>query len=245
MKTRHEEELTRVSTAEAMRNKYTAEIVVRSWEENLKDLDTGKITTFNRSELILHKGTLLSPDNIAILMFHIQAGDIDDVLISNIRRTGIMQGRGGVVWIATVYAEDRKKKIYLYSNNFEKAYNIVKDYAEQSFVGDFKIVELKEFKYCELVETSDNPVDEDLKKEKHLLIEVELIDESDGETPYEQIYIVKSDNTDEAKGLIRLHIEQHYPDIKEREIIILTAKVIPCNNIIPLEFCRKHINSQQ
>lgn len=78
----------RTSDPKEMLNNFTAEVVKRTWTEELIDEKTGEKVPVEHNEVVLSKGILLDKDAIQTVMFHIQAHDIDNILVADHRNQG-------------------------------------------------------------------------------------------------------------------------------------------------------------
>jgi len=71
------------SDPKQMLDKYLAKAVKREYTEDFIDEDSGEIQTITHDEILMERGLLLDKDRIATVMFHIQAGDIQDVCVTD------------------------------------------------------------------------------------------------------------------------------------------------------------------
>lgn len=73
---------------EDMLGLYVAAPLKRTWRQELFDEETGEVTSVDRSELIAAAGTKIDDDLLARIQFHLQAGDISCVEVTNQLRQG-------------------------------------------------------------------------------------------------------------------------------------------------------------
>lgn len=69
-----------------MLNKYLAADVLQKWDEDFMDEDTGQVVTIERTQKPFEKGQLIDQDLLTQINFHLQAGDIKEVEVSNQKR---------------------------------------------------------------------------------------------------------------------------------------------------------------
>lgn len=65
---------------------YLAEDLIKTWQEDFTDGDTGEVVTVNRQEIIKRRGEIITPELASSLNFYIQAGDIETIRVSDQRR---------------------------------------------------------------------------------------------------------------------------------------------------------------
>lgn len=75
------------SKPEEMYNKYLAEKVVKSWNEDFVDEDTGEPVTIERTEILFDRGTYIDDDMLQKIMFSIQAEEIQTVKVVDTKPT--------------------------------------------------------------------------------------------------------------------------------------------------------------
>ena len=72
----------RTSDPKEMLHKYLPKHVLKTWKEDFIDEDTHEVVTIDRNEVIVDSGEI-TQDKLQQIMFAIQAGDIEDVEVSN------------------------------------------------------------------------------------------------------------------------------------------------------------------
>lgn len=240
LETKFKEVVFRTDLLEVMKGNYLAERVLRGWSEDFVDEDTGNVVEIQRNEILFERGLLLDNDILTQVNFYLQSGDIKDVLVSNQQRKGVVVTSSESVYCVTIHGGKKKTNYYLYANSVGLALNIITDFLEQKIVGAFSILSIKEMGYSNLISLDDA---EDLEKEFYK-IEVDVIyEETDS---YEQIFILQATNVDEAKDLIIRYISlKLIANDKERpfEVTVLSAKTIPCNNIVDYHFVKEYLES--
>lgn len=243
--TKFEEKIITTSDLKLMSGKYLAKRLLRSWSEDFVDEDTSEVVSIERNELLLEKGTFLSADKISQINFYLQANDIKEVSISNQRRGSYMVKSHASVWLVTIELNGKNKNIYLYANALDCAFSIVNDFAEQTFSGVFKFKTIKELNYSSLlsnvIETSEHSEDDLYYK-----VEVEISDNE--QENYTQSFILKASNAEHAKLNIIHFLTKHRSENGNStpfDVTIISAKTIPCSDVIDVEFCKKYIENYQ
>lgn len=261
METKFKEETERVVYLHDMRNKFLAERLVRGWTEDFIDEDSGEVVSITRTELILEKGTRINEDSLSVINFHIQAGDIKSVLVSNQERAGILNERQPGVWIVTVFANKKNFNLYLYSNSIDKCQIIATDYLEQLLVGTFSFVGIREVSYSHLIPEGYR---EDIHGEDYFeadYYQLEVIIEVDKMDRTEFNFIVKAHDADDAKLIIedfvnfekaKITSDKKYKtltqnhDVFDGESFLITtvsAKKIKCSYVVDYNFSLQYLKS--
>ncbi len=96
---------------EEMLGKYLAKRLLRTWQEDFVDNDTGEVVSIDRNEIIADRGQLITGDLLAVIRFHLQSGDISEVEVSNQKREGILSASTQMFpWMVTICIAGGKKK---------------------------------------------------------------------------------------------------------------------------------------
>lgn len=152
IKTRMSELSFWTSDPEEMQGKYLAENLDTVWNEDYIDQESGAVVTVERHQPLLQKGTLLTPDVMSSLSFHLQAGDVKRVKVTNVCRTGnpiVMPDC--TLYGLTVNDSQGKTKCLVRARNLSMALLVATDYFEQKIKGAFNIETAKMFKNCIIV----------------------------------------------------------------------------------------------
>lgn len=253
MKTKFDEVLAQVSEPDEMYGKYLAADVIREWEDNVIDDETGLAIDIPCQELIMAAGTKLDADTIPQLMFYISTGDIKSVKVSNVQRTGryMLMNRASL-WMLTIsskaYGRSQSTKLVLSAQCLEHAIMIARDYLEQYISGTFTINMAKAHSDCVLVpyETlTDVNVDDAGNVSEvcpapqascyySLLADVTI----DGETLcYEWLVVAAS--VDDARSRICGYLEQKQREAgaeHETEVTVLSGTKSNIGFVVPKEF---------
>lgn len=239
METKFNEVVSRTSVLEEMKEKYFAERLLRTWSEDFVDEDTGNIVPIQRNEILFNRGVLIDSKVLTELNFYLQSGDIKDVLVSNQKRTGVPVKSSTSVYCVTVLDNGKKRNYYLYANSVDLAMNIITDFLEQKVEGSFSFVAIKEVGYSNLIPLEDDDADKDFYK-----VEIELTYEEN--EPYNQVYILQAHDAEEAKELIIKFISlKQIEEDREKpfETVIVSARTIPCNNIVDYHFVKEYFDN--
>lgn len=251
MKTKFNEEIESTVDFSVMRGKFLAKRLLRGWKENFTDEDSGEIIALERNELIFEKGTALGESELGVINFHLQAGDISEVVVSNQQRSGNLIERSAMVWQVTANYGNKKYNLYLYATSIEKSIEISTDYLEQTTMGGFSFVAIKELDFSTLIpedfgkgEENENDVNDLDHEEDYYKIEVAISEEEDFEH-YEN-FIVKASNAESAKETIIkfLHFKRAKDENEDSFIVtIMSAKTIPCDYVIDYEFSMQYLDN--
>lgn len=150
---------------EMMVGMYAAEDIRRHWTEEVVDEDAGEVIPVDRSELVLERGTLIDADVASRLAFHLQAGDIKEVAVTDVQRTARLYERGSFLpWKVTFAVGTKTETLILYARSLDDASAIAKDYIERTRKGYFSLQTVTSFKECIVIEkefTEDEMMDAD------------------------------------------------------------------------------------
>lgn len=240
METKFNEVVTRTSVLEEMAGKYFAERVLRTWDEDFVDEDTGNVVTIQRNEILFNRGIAIDNDVLTQVNFYLQSGDIKDVLVSNQKRTGIAVKSSASVYCVTILNGNKKRNYYLYANSVELALKILNDFLEQKVEGGFSFISAKEIGYSNLIPLAE---DDDLEKDFYK-VEVDISYEEDD--PFQQVYILQANDAEEAKETIVRFISlkmQEENRVRPFETTIVSARTIPCNTIVDYHFVKEYFDN--
>ncbi|AZA82202.1 hypothetical protein C1637_09770 [Chryseobacterium lactis] len=243
LETKHQEIRFVTSDLKEMKGMYLAKRLLRTWNEDFVDEDSGEVVSIERNEIILDIGTLLDNHNLQIVDFHLSSGDIARVDVSNQKRDGIFSDEYLTsTWCVTAVIGGKKKNIYMYANSVFVALDIAKDFIEQSYPGHFGIAGVKELNNAVLITNVSQENDGELK---FYMIEVEI--EKD-EHSYNNGFIVKALNAENGKALIEAFLTNKFKeenDLGEFHLILQSAKVIPCEAVIDSVFSSKYLDIEK
>ena len=272
IQTKKNETIITTSDTSQMHKKYLVNNLFRTWMEPFVDSDTGEIIEIERSELVLERGTYLDVDQLAVIQFHLQAGDVKEVTVSDQKRLGHFGTAWGLIpWQVTVQL-GKKYKVILLAQNIFQALDIVEDWAELKFDQVFSICSAKEFKQHYFIFDDDvrmvleNGVEipEDESEEiKHAVysfysVEVNAKLGEDNERFFR--FLVYARDVDNAKMLIdkffRGKVKETpygqllpFVDVLAAEALlqinVITATKVKCHSVIGLEFTEAYNTKQE
>lgn len=134
-----------------MLGRFICRRVVKKWKEAFL-LDTGEVTEVERSELLFDKGTYIDHDIHAKIRFYIDAGDIEEIEVSNQNRKGVLLENNFLhLYKCVANISDKKHTFLLYATSLHNANTIITDYIELNRQGGFFIVEIKEIDNCYVI----------------------------------------------------------------------------------------------
>ena len=146
IQTKKNEVIITTSDTDQMYKKYLVKPLLRKWYEHLLDEDTGEMIEVERNEIVLEKGTYLLEDQLAVINFHLQAGDVTEAVVSDQKRCGVCSiGWGVQPWCVTAKIF-KKHKYLLFARSIFQALAIVEDYLELKCDTSFSITSAKEYK---------------------------------------------------------------------------------------------------
>lgn len=263
VQTKKNEVIITTSDTTQMHKMYLVDNLYRKWMEPFIDSDTGEVLEIERTELVLKRGTYLDVDQLAVIAFHLQCGDITEVTVSDQRRLGKFGTNWGVQpWCVTVQL-DKKYKVILLAQNIFQALDIVEDWAELKFNHTFSITSAKEFKQHIFifddsvklvmkngVEVPENETEEN-KSAVYAFYSVEAQIKLGDEYEREYRFLVYAKDVDDAKLLIEKFMAEKVEDSAYKHqlgvvdtyiatqsvfIKVITATKVKCHSVIGLDF---------
>ena len=178
-----------------MLHKYLVNNVKKTWTEDFVDEDTGEVVSIERSDILFTRGTVITQDVLAEIRFHLQAGDITEVEVSNQQRVAFeLKNTSLLSYMAQVVVGDKKIKLLLHATNVQSAIDILKDYIELNFKHAFEVIMVKKFDVSIIL------VDTLKKLEKDDAAIAYLKREMSGEDYAEQLSIDKDSDESQPEG---------------------------------------------
>lgn len=263
IETRKSEIRTTTSNAYEMLGKFLGKDLLRTWKENFVDEDSGEIVEVDRSEIIGKAGQLIEGDLLSRINFHIAAGEVTEVEVSNQRREAVcLRNTHFTPYQAAFEVKDKKKKYLLYAPSVEVALEIVKDYVELNFSGWYTIRMIKEFNSCILLHDQLSPLAIDADPDagpaeevseadkKYYQIEVNVL--NDDFNTFET-FVLFSKDVDSAMILINDYVAKvinervknsKHPMSSDFKITLESATVLPFSGMIEREFSEEYQEKQ-
>lgn len=153
------------SEPKKMLNKYFAADVVQKYTENFLDKETGKAIPIERTQKLFDKGQFIDSDLLTQISFHLQAGDIREVEVSNQKRLAFEKQNTYLhPWQAQAEIGDKKFKFLLYASSMANVIEILNDYIELSYSSGFMLVMAKEMDSCIILTDNFEKQKVDLEK---------------------------------------------------------------------------------
>lgn len=268
IETRKNELKIQTSIPQQMIHKYLSKRVVKTWTEEYADDNTGEVRSVERSSVLFEAGTLIDNDLQAQIMFHIQAGDIESVEVSNQSRKSFLSHYSySTLYLvsAQISGNNKQQKFLLYATSLQMAHEIAIDFIELNYTGGFSITQIREFNSCVIIEDNNlkklvdtefgiKTIEEDSEEEdkkKYYKLEVNV--NVNEEHYYPQCFIVKAQDADEAKQRINDWLKSRYDKeaIEKKEASpevstsIESATIISCSNTIDRDFSLAYIKAQE
>ena len=242
---------------------YAAEDIRRHWNEDLVDAETGDVTTVDRYELVLERGTLIDAEAASRLAFHLQAGDLDEVEVTDVQRTARLYDRGGFLpWKVTYSLGSKTETLILYARCLDGASAIAKEYVERTRKGYFSLQSVASFKECIVIEqefTEEEMTDADGNPIERAFYQLDTaaIWREDGWAEC-HIFITLAKDVDEArdqvkawifdranKRLQQLAAEDHAGSSEYKrldagfDLSVISGAKIPCTATVPVELSKE------
>lgn len=135
-----------------MLGKWVARRALRTWTEDLVDVDTGTPLSIERTEILLERGTYISQDVLCSINFMMQEGSLKEVEVSNQNRQGVLlENSHFIPYKAVAKIDDKRRSFLLYATSVANALTIMVDYIELHYNGGFEITDIKEMEYCVVI----------------------------------------------------------------------------------------------
>ncbi|MBR3938708.1 MAG: hypothetical protein IKJ67_01865 [Bacteroidales bacterium] len=241
------EKIAVVPSAEALEHlhwdyRFVARTIATMHEEDFVDESTGEVVSVQiKDNILFERGHELSQDDISLLLFHFQTGDLKEVHLSNQQRYAQVAGKGMTLWVVKASGV-KNVKIMLKAKTASIAYEVAKDYIELNYKGTFVIQGIKTFADSIVLEPEESETNISVDRYWYRLI-VQQEYEDCGGSEFEYSFVVYAENADVAKMLIDRYLAKRKTEDKDLEPIILktkTASVISCDVVVPFDFCQAY-----
>lgn len=252
----------RTADQRKMLGRYTAETVVRHWTEDFVDEDTKETVSIERRELIVRKGVKLDKDTISGIMFHIQAGDIEDVLVTDSTdHSELYVPERQRACEVTLSANCEKKMYLVKAQTVQKAVEAAQNYATMycGMEGEFTVrkVEFKPYIICykrydektvgdmlEEVLDLDNPTYEEKKLERFkCTAKMGTYDSFEEKMNYTTSeIIIQAEEVGQAKTRAYAYLSEVWKEELEKSeansLKIIKAAPYTVEAVVPEEYCQ-------
>lgn len=136
------------SDPKKMLGKWLSKNVTKSWTVAFKD-EHGNEVPVERTEVLFERGTYIDNDKLQQIMFFQSEGSIKDVEVSNQNRRCVqLESTALYTYIAKVIINDKKKKLLLKASSIKNVLDIINDYIELNFDGQFVVEAVQEQSSC-------------------------------------------------------------------------------------------------
>lgn len=256
IETRKDEIRMTTSDPREMLGKFLAKRLIRTWQDDFADEDTGEVVTVERSEIIAELGQLVDGDLLAKIQFHLQAGEIKEVTVSNQKREAYVAENSYLSpWLVVAGIKGKKRKFLLYAQSLNTALEVVCDYIELNFSGMFSILSVKAVDSCiilkdtlkvivedpdgEMIEDDAENMSEPVKKFYQINVDVLA-----GDCVTASTFVVETKDVDRAMLIIKDYVAKRIKERAEKndeepcefDVKLETAKIMSCNYIVEREF---------
>ncbi|MBQ6724067.1 MAG: hypothetical protein IJQ84_06095 [Paludibacteraceae bacterium] len=241
--TRIDEVRMRVSEPKQMIGKMLAEAACRSYKEDFVDSDTGEVHTVERKNVIFERGHILSADDVAKIQFHQQAGELEDILVTNQNRPNRLLLVGGMYEVA-IKDSKSKSKLLVYAQSVSMATTIAIDYCEQCANGDFYIQSIKVADNMHIV-NYERKEDDHIVRSYHTVV-IEYWDRMD-EKYNDDTFLTLAKDADEAIDIVRSLIlnDENKKDFYGGDFTIAAAKQSGITDIVPPDMSKAYSHYAQ
>ena len=129
IQTRKDEVRFKTSDIRRIIGKYLATNVLRTWNEDFVDDDTGEVVTIERNEILFERGKYIDNDLATEINFYLQSEDVKEVEVSNQRRLAYENKRTSLYpFKISATIGGKRHNFILQAQNIIKAYEVATDY---------------------------------------------------------------------------------------------------------------------
>lgn len=252
----------RTSDPKQMKGMYLAEGVQRKWTEDFVDEDTQELVSIERSEPIMSSGLLLDGERISKILFHIQSGDIEDVLVTDSNCNAeryIMPSMAA--WEIQVSSGAVRYNYLVRAQSAEKAIQVATDYAIMylGLRGWYNVRKANVVSY-HIVEDDDKcipqeePSNEDKEKENEydyykVSVQLRTYDLEDDVEKESHEFIIKAHDVGQAKNRISEYAREYWKtllkDNPSNNFAVLKASPYATDGIVPIGYCELYFEKQE
>ena len=252
----------RTKNARTMEGKFLAEDACRKWTEDFIDEDTGATVSIERKEKFFNRGTYLSKDMVCEVQFHIQAGDIEDVAVSetcfDVTRFIMNSLIPFEVSVSVSCAAGFMKHMYLTrAQSVEKAIQVALEYAGiYLHLGGW--VSVKQVKQCDyyIIEDSDECIPENAPDNPEadyeyykVTVQSRFFNSLDDEIEKSNYtYIIKAQDVGEAKERITNYcLKMWEKELKNprNSFVVLKGQPYDTDGVVPVSYCELYKEQQE
>ena len=246
---RPDEIITKTGKIEEMMDKYITETIYRTWVEEFADNETGEVVEVERKEVIVSAGALVDDDIAARIAFHIAAGDIAQVEVSNVQREGVLGVGCFTLWAVTADTKGKPFKVILYALSAQMAHDIAADYISQNVKGWFTIRSISQMKRTPIMITDSYCTTYKIEERSYYVIDVR-VSENTNEEPILRSFVLETKNVDTGVEAIKLYINTRAMEeaintnaiVREYRTEVVEGALLKCTAIVPRSFSEAYLN---
>jgi len=238
--TKFDEVRMRVSEPQHMVGKMLAEHLYRKYEKKVVDAETGEEVVKLYTELVFSRGRVLTKDDVSRISFFQQAGEIDEVLVSNQIRQAPYDRDEYSLYYEVVVQEEQKHRLLLFARGIPMALQMAIDYYEQTLTRPFSVLSVKLADDYHVVKYEPSTPEEAALATQYHVVTITHWDEN-VEKNIDYLYLTKAKDADNAIDIIRSIIEAD--ENKKQALgdyIIKSAKESPINDVVPEDFVKEY-----
>ena len=256
----------RTSDPKEMLGKYMPKHAVKTWTEDFRDEATGETVSIERNQIVVERG-YISQEKLAEIQFAIQAGDIEDVEVSNedVRPMSVQTANYLIPYSLELERwgmEIIKDHYVCYAHDIPEAMRIACEFGQmyREFSGDVKVnrvvrmdAKLVPDNHQCIPEADRKPADE-RKDYFKVQVRTEYIDGNLKLKHYDTYYIIAAKDVGEAKDriarlldIMKAEAERERggePDKEEHRTTIRKAAPFDVDCIVPREFTELYQKSE-
>lgn len=264
-KTRKDAQAFETTAPESAIGYYLAAPLIKTWQEDFIDGDTGAITSVERNEILYNRGEYITPEKAASISFLYQTEELKDPMqVSDQKRLATERELYGLLPFSVVANINKKNyKFILQAQSVDLALAVARDWIELNYDGHFTIRNvshlsgvvilnsyLERFKddgETELISNPDDAAEGDRFYKCDAEVKITYLGDLD---PFEDnfTFIVKTADIDTAKAAASAWITNRIEEDRlngDREVksitTTLTAAVpFTCTAIINRLFCEAY-----
>ena len=243
----------RTSDPKIMRGMYLAENVKKTYTEDFLDEDDGTVHSIERQELIMERGMELDADRIATIQFHIQAGEITDVLVTDSNVSAERYICPVLEPYEVCLSVRARKKLYLVrAQSVEQAIQIATDYASMylDLKGWYSVRKVNTASY-RIIEDDNGCIpqgDDDVKTSEseyyNVTVQLRLYDSNLDLEKTDYDIIIKAHDVGQAKERVSAYVEENMQTQlagnPNNSFVVKKAKPYDTAGVVPKSYCEMY-----
>lgn len=242
----------RTANQAEMIGKYLPRRVLKTWKEDVTDEDTGEIVSIERNEVLFDAGQKITKDLAAKIMFSIQAGEIEDVEVSEdlVLPAERYIGHYFINYAVGISANSVKRLFVVRAQNIETAIKVAVDFANVYRGANGLITPIKVNPVnCTIIDDDDDCIPEEeriaLELEKdYYMVNVRFLEFDNNEQKWEKTdynYLITADDVGQAKKRVESYCNDVFDEALKRhpenKFVIRKAAPFETDGLVPKEYC--------